>query len=56
MATGVGGEELCVAGEALHDRRWCAKTNIKWFTLFSYGVGKREGLSQTELAADLTGE
>ena len=42
--------------EIILDRRLEFATHPKWFTLFSYVVGKRQVLTKAELAEELAGE
>ena len=41
---------------AIFDRRWNLRTIPKWFTLFSNVLGKRQVLTELELAEELAGE
>ena len=44
-------------GEVIFDGGWKFASNIpKWYTLFSYVVGKRRVLTKEELAEELAGE
>ena len=43
-------------GEVIFDGGWELATYSKWYTLFSYVVGKRRVLTKEELAEELAGE